>query len=823
MSRVSEAKLLLTRFFERRVRLRRGPVALSTDGVPEALAGGVLDSLELRDGRLYLEGRSPAPQLRLRGRAETRLLRPAGDAGGFSTDLLYTPWLRVELWTGERWREVAAPTLVGPGALALAGLRGVGLLIPFFLRNLPAILAYFSRGDLAAAHLLTELLNPKDHADPWPRARTVPEHPSPERAPDGAGAPADGPVTGIVPVHNAFEITRDCLARVLAHSDIAHRVILVEDGSTDPRVRPWCEAFAAAHGDRVELILPERNLGFVGAVNLAFARLAEVDFPGHAVLLNSDALVPEAWLSRIIAPIAADPAIASVTPMSNDAEIFGAPVICTPNPLAPGMADRIDRVARRRDPARARADAPTGVGFCMALNAAFLRRIPGFDTAFGRGYGEEVDWCQRAEALGGRNLGIGTLYVEHRAGQSFGAEKAARMSQAGAIINARYPEYDQRVQAFIRSDPLIGTRLALALAALAEGEVPVYLGHIRGGGAELYLQERVAAARAAGGGAVVIRDDVAADGYLLEVTGAAGVTGGTFDSLAEILDLLALLPRRRLIYSCMVGARDVLGALAAFRAVGGWTGITLLTHDYYPLCPGHTLMDHRRIYCALPEPAACEACYGRLDLLTETRPASVAAWRAGWAEVYGAADEIVVFSQDSADKLTRIFPETAGRLRIAPHTLPFVPPPLPRPAAPPRVIGVLGAIGHNKGGAVLQALAEANRDPDLRFVVIGELDPQFHHARINVHGRYPRTGWPEIAAGYGVSAWLIPSIGPETFSYTTHEVLATGLPVCAFDLGAQRDAVAAAPNGHILGPATLPAPRILAALAAVLASGPDPT
>ncbi|MEO1614147.1 MAG: hypothetical protein AAFU55_17590, partial [Pseudomonadota bacterium] len=226
-----------------------------------------------------------------------------------------------------------------------------------------------------------------------------------------------------------------------------------------------------------------------------------------------------------------------------------------------------------------------------------------------------------------------------------------------------------------RSDPLIGTRLALALAALAEGEVPVYLGHIRGGGAELYLQERVAAARAAGGGAVVIRDDVAADGYLLEVTGAAGVTGGTFDSLAEILDLLALLPRRRLIYSCMVGARDVLGALAAFRAVGGWTGITLLTHDYYPLCPGHTLMDHRRIYCALPEPAACEACYGRLDLLTETRPASVAAWRAGWAEVYGAADEIVVFSQDSADKLTGIFPETAGRLRIAPHTLPFVPPP----------------------------------------------------------------------------------------------------------------------------------------------------
>ena len=46
----------------------------------------------------------------------------------------------------------------------------------------------------------------------------------------------------------------------------------------------------------------------------------------------------------------------------------------------------------------------------------------------------------------------------------------------------------------------------------------------------------------------------------------------------------------------------------------------------------------------------------------------------------------------------------------------------------------------------------------------------------------------------------MPSIWPETFSFTTHEMLATGKPVMAFDLGAQGEAVREAENGHIVSP-----------------------
>jgi glycosyltransferase involved in cell wall biosynthesis len=41
----------------------------------------------------------------------------------------------------------------------------------------------------------------------------------------------------------------------------------------------------------------------------------------------------------------------------------------------------------------------------------------------------------------------------------------------------------------------------------------------------------------------------------------------------------------------------------------------------------------------------------------------------------------------------------------------------------------------------------------------------------------------------------MPSIWPETYSFATHEMLATGLPVYGFDIGAQGEALARAPNG----------------------------
>ena len=94
---------------------------------------------------------------------------------------------------------------------------------------------------------------------------------------------------------------------------------------------------------RVTLIENPGNRGFIRSVNAGFeVALARGD---HVVLLNSDALVPRNWARRLIAPILSDPTVATVTPMSNDAEIFGAPALCLRTVLEPGRNADCGRIA----------------------------------------------------------------------------------------------------------------------------------------------------------------------------------------------------------------------------------------------------------------------------------------------------------------------------------------------------------------------------------------------------------------------------------------------------------------------------------------------
>jgi hypothetical protein len=112
-------------------------------------------------------------------------------------------------------------------------------------------------------------------------------------------------------------------------------------------------------------------------------------------------------------------------------------------------------------------------------------------------------------------------------------------------------------------------------------------------------------------------------------------------------------------------------------------------------------------------------------------------------------------------------------------------------------LGVLGGINEAKGGSVLKALSTHQRQR--RIVIIGEMDQRFHLPKPHtLHGKYDRKQISDLAQEYDIGAWLIPSVWPETFSFTTHEALATGLPVMVFPLGAQAEAATKAANGFVL-------------------------
>lgn len=668
------------------------------------------------------------------------------------------------------------------------------------IRHLPTALHWYSTHDVTSKARIKRALGLDPPSTGGPLDASIFAASSPRDRPDT-------PITILLPVYNAYPLMVQCLDRILHHTDLRWRIVIVEDASTDAAVRPFLRAWAAnrPHG-QVTLIEHEKNLGFMASVNAAFDVILTrpTSDTGPVVLLNSDALVPADWASRLVAPLAAGN-VASVTPMSNDAEIASVPAICARYDLADGQAGAIDALARRLSPDHASAPAPTGVGFCMAMNRQYLDQVPRFDSCFGRGYGEEVDWCRKAGQMGGRHLVIANLFVEHRGGASFGdQEKKALVARNNNIISTRYPHYNTEVQDFIRTDPLRSARLALALALAGQqaAHVPIYLAHSMGGGAENWLRTQITNEVERGNASIVLRVG-GARRWQLELHGPAGRTSGSTDDFALITRLLEPVRHRRIIYSCGVGDYDPIGLPGHLLALKRDTQcrIEVLFHDYLPISPTYTLLDDDGSYRGPISHNNLAAHSGRDRAHSTRRPdgteVSLKQWQTEWGLLLHRADLIRVFCQSGQRIVSSVWPELTDRITVKPHDMrvpliPHVTPPQQKP-----VLGVLGNIAPHKGAGLVQALTHlsfAQRGMDM--VLVGMIDPAFTlSGQVKIHGHYAPTDIPNLIRHYRITHWLIPSVWPETFSFTTHEALATGLPVLAFDLGAQGEAVQRATNG----------------------------
>ena len=161
------------------------------------------------------------------------------------------------------------------------------------------------------------------------------------------------------------------------------------------------------------------------------------------VLLNSDTEVPPGWLTRLAGHAYATPRVASVSPFSNNATICGYPRIEAGPPAFGLGVTELDAACRAANGGRS-VELPTTVGFCMYIRRAALADVGLFDAdAFGRGYGEENDFCLRASARGWRHLLACDTFVYHEGSVSFGAGASAAAEhghgRAGGALSALRP------------------------------------------------------------------------------------------------------------------------------------------------------------------------------------------------------------------------------------------------------------------------------------------------------------------------------------------------------------------------------------------------
>lgn len=264
----------------------------------------------------------------------------------------------------------------------------------------------------------------------------------------------------VIPVYRNHALTQRCVESVLSDPDpVMGAIYLINDATPEPELAEYCQQLA--HDERVELIEHSENQGFVASVNEGFLLADGRD----VVILNSDTEVPKNWLSRLKAAADQYPKAASITPFSNNATICSYPNFCEDNDVPSGLDYAAVDTLFSEANSRQAIEIPTGVGFCMYLRRAAIDDVGIFDQeAFGRGYGEENDWCLRATAKGWQHLLAADVFVNHAGGASFGDEASDYQANALAVISERYPDYERQIAAFIEADPMEPARYAVDTA-----------------------------------------------------------------------------------------------------------------------------------------------------------------------------------------------------------------------------------------------------------------------------------------------------------------------------------------------------------------------
>jgi glycosyltransferase involved in cell wall biosynthesis len=479
--------------------------------------------------------------------------------------------------------------------------------------------------------------------------------------------------------------------------------------------------------------------------------------------------------------------------LSNNATICSYPRFCQANPLgADQTTASLDTLCATTNPGAA-VDVPTGVGFCMYIRRDCLSAVGLFDVAnFGKGYGEENDFCRRAHANGWRNLLALDTFVLHAGGVSFGDSKSARELAAMETLRRLHPDYEAEVMRFIQADPAQPYRHAIDLARLKTSPLPKILAvtHDRAGGTLRHVRELAQALQTQAH--FLVLSPAPAGRATLELPGQFEGMRLEFVIETQFDDLVLLL---KSIDVSLVHYHHLLGHHPRVQALPTCLGVPFdfTAHDHYSQCPQISLTDATNRYCG--ETGNGEGpCHTCLQRSPAPGGVNIDTWRANHHVFLRRSRHILAPSQDTAQRMQRFLP--TANIKVAPHTdlTPNAPLAVPAPRATRNPdaalkVVVLGALSTIKGADVLEqvaTLAAAAKAP-LEFHLVGyayrslKTRPRTY---LTVHGEYTEDDLP------GMLEWLkpdlvwFPALWPETYSYTLSACLKLGLPVVAPNLGA---------------------------------------
>lgn len=619
------------------------------------------------------------------------------------------------------------------------------------------------------------------------------------------------PVAVVIPVYNGGIVVERCLRTVLLHTRENVRLVVADDGSTDPETL----RILRNAGPRVEVIRSAENQGYTRNVNRAIAAVPDCD----VVLLNSDTQVGPLWLQRLQWVAYGSDRVGAVSAVSDSAGAMSVPSVGLPNDwhsaqgwLGPSRA--MTRYVRDFE-----LTTPTAHGFCSYLRREALDDVGPFDEQrFPRGYGEENDWSMRARGRSWKLTLAPHVIVRHERGASFGSARDELLAQARVTMAELHPEYRLLVRRWQYSQPMKRMRQEAAVAcrvAIGEAIRPrrLYVIHVSSGGTPETNRDLMMA----------LADEqesflLAAAPNLLTLYQLRG------DHLAPVeewrpsspftlhedwrADLAAYLTRLVIDRSFeLIHVRHLLNQpLRTVTEVAARLGIPLVvsTHDFYFVCPSVHLLDGEGRYCGgvcTSSSSTCSLPTPFVRSATNLKHREVYTWRERAEASLSHAQAIIATTPSALAVHAQHFPALQPRMRVIEHgrsvDLRSQRPLSARRPGPLRVF----APAHwaaPKGIDLLHEIIERT-GPLIEWHVAGRRSDRIHPDAIS-HGEYARDAIGELIEELDPDFVGLFSVWPETYSHTLTEAWAAGVPVLATDLGAFSDRVRAHGGGILLSP-----------------------
>lgn len=347
---------------------------------------------------------------------------------------------------------------------------------------------------------------------------------------------------------------------------------------------------------------------------------------------------------------------------------------------------------------------------------------------------------------------------------------------------------------------------ALKYAASKNMQLVLWVDHSLGGGTETYSQAQFSAFRET---MMILRLQFypAYQRFLLSFPQYNNFRAYDFiddDSLGKFLGKMTF---AEIVVNNLVGYKNSLAMLKIIANLRHKSKkISFRGHDFQCLCPSFNLLNCDGNFCDLKYKEGCEECMRSKKLgnsqieneILRSGYENMADWRWQWGEFFEkTVDEVVVFSNVVGEIFCRVYPSLKSKMKVIPHKVRS----LPKVEVPHHKeinISMLGEVSlYQKGGAIVRQMCKLlKKYPNVNLKVIGS----FHDAPscLKVTGRYKPEELPNIMKKEKIDAVFIPSIWPETFSYTTAEAMAMGFPVVCYNFGAPAERVSAYKKGLVL-------------------------